>query len=88
VDEPRYKVVFAPAALRSLRKLDHQAAKRIKAATEELAKNPRPHNLKNVLSMPGVFRIRIDAYRVLYTIDDANLIVLIVDAGHRKNIYS
>jgi mRNA interferase RelE/StbE len=84
---PEYSLVFAPAALRSLRKLDQQAAKRIKAAAEDLRKNPHPHGLKPVLSMPGVFRVRVGDYRILYTIDNSELRVIIVDAGHRKAIY-
>jgi mRNA interferase RelE/StbE len=36
----------------------------------------------------GVWRIRVAGdYRVLYTIDDDKLVVLIVDAGHRRQIY-
>lgn len=85
--QPRYELVFAPAALRSLRKVDQQTAKRIKAAAEDLRDNPRPHGLKTVLSMPGVFRVRVGDYRILYTIDDSELTVLIVDAGHRRGIY-
>jgi mRNA-degrading endonuclease RelE of RelBE toxin-antitoxin system len=38
--------------------------------------------------MQGVLRIRVaDDYRVLYTIDDDDLLVLIVQAGHRSKIY-
>ena len=38
--------------------------------------------------MPGVFRIRVaDSYRVLYTIDDAVLVVLVVEVGHRREVY-
>ena len=36
----------------------------------------------------GVWRIRVAGdYRVLYTIDDDRLVVLVVDAGHRRQIY-
>ena len=38
--------------------------------------------------MQGVLRIRVaDDYRVLYTIDDDDLLVLIVQTGHRSKIY-
>jgi mRNA-degrading endonuclease RelE of RelBE toxin-antitoxin system len=38
--------------------------------------------------MAGVFRVRVaDAYRILYTINDSDLLVLGVDVGHRREIY-
>ena len=35
----------------------------------------------------GVLRIRVGDYRVLYTIDEGELMVLVVEAGHRSQIY-
>lgn len=35
----------------------------------------------------GVMRVRVGDYRILYTIDDEQLVVLVVDAGHRRVIY-
>lgn len=35
----------------------------------------------------GVYRLRVGDYRVLYTIRDSELVVLIVDLGHRREIY-
>jgi mRNA interferase RelE/StbE len=38
--------------------------------------------------MHGVWRIRAAKdYRVMYTIDDDRLLVLVVDAGHRREVY-
>jgi mRNA interferase RelE/StbE len=34
-----------------------------------------------------VLRIRVGDYRVVYTIDEGELIVLVLDAGHRSEIY-
>ncbi|MBS3076099.1 type II toxin-antitoxin system RelE/ParE family toxin [Candidatus Pacearchaeota archaeon] len=35
----------------------------------------------------GLWKLRIDKYRVLYKIFDDKLIIVILDMGHRKNIY-
>ncbi len=84
----RYQLEFAPRALRSLRKLDRPVVERIKAATESLRDQPRPAGARMLTGMHGVLRIRVAAeYRVLYTIDDDRLLVLVVDAGHRREIY-
>jgi mRNA interferase RelE/StbE len=37
--------------------------------------------------MRGTFRVRVGDYRVVYTIYDGQLIVLVVDLGHRSEIY-
>jgi mRNA interferase RelE/StbE len=88
VTAQRYSLEFTPGALRSLRKLDRPVIERIKAATEALRDDPRPAGVKMLTGMHGVLRIRVAGdYRVLYTIDDDKLIVLVVDAGHRRQIY-
>jgi mRNA interferase RelE/StbE len=84
----RYALEFAPNALRELRKLDRPIVERIKAATEALRDDPRPAGAKMLTGMHGVLRIRVsNDYRVLYTIDDGRLVVLVVDVGHRRQIY-
>jgi mRNA interferase RelE/StbE len=35
----------------------------------------------------GVLRVRVGDYRILYTVDDERLVVLVVDTGHRRDIY-
>ena len=83
----RYVLEFAPKALRELRKLDRPVIERIKAAAEALRDEPRPAGAKMLTGMHGVWRIRVAGdYRILYTIDDDRLVVLIVDAGHRRQI--
>ena len=38
--------------------------------------------------MHGVWRIRVATdYRIVYTLDDDRLLILVVDAGHRREIY-
>lgn len=84
----RYALEFAPKALRELHKLDRPIVERIKAATEALRDEPRPAGVKMLTGMHGVLRIRVAGdYRVLYTVDDDRLVVLVVDAGHRRQIH-
>jgi mRNA interferase RelE/StbE len=35
----------------------------------------------------GLLRIRVGSYRVVYTVSDRELIVLVIDIGHRREIY-
>ena len=74
----RYALEFAPKALRALRKLDRPVVERIKAATESLRDDPRPAGAKMLTGMHGILRIRVAGdYRVLYTVDDDRLVVLV-----------
>jgi mRNA interferase RelE/StbE len=61
--------------------------RRIGEAVDALAADPRPAAAKMITGAHGVLRIRIGDYRVLYTIDEGQLIVLVLDAGHRSEIY-
>jgi mRNA interferase RelE/StbE len=88
VTSRRYALEFAPKALRALRKLDRLVVERIRIATEALRDEPRPAGAKMLTGMHGVWRIRVAGdYRVLYTINDDEVVVLIVDVGHRRQIY-
>ncbi len=84
----RYALEFAPKAIRSLGKLDRPVAERIKAAAEGLRDDPRPAGARMLTGMHGVWRVRVAKdYRILYTLDDDRLVILVVDAGHRREIY-
>ncbi|MDQ6908342.1 MAG: type II toxin-antitoxin system RelE/ParE family toxin [Chloroflexota bacterium] len=52
-----------------------------------LGDDPRPHGVEKMTGGENEYRIREGDYRVVYTIRDAALIVLIVRVGHRKDIY-
>ena len=84
----RYTLEFAPKAIRSLGKLDRPIAERIRAAAEALRDEPRPPGARMLTGMHGVWRIRVAKdYRIVYTLDDDRLVILVVDAGHRREIY-
>jgi mRNA interferase RelE/StbE len=60
---------------------------RIKAAAEALRDDPRPHGVKALTGSPGWLRIRIGDYRVIYEVRDAELVIAIIQVGHRSKIY-
>ena len=53
---------------------------------ELLAEDARPPSAKKLTARPE-WRVRSGDYRVLYRIEDAILTVIIVDAGHRRELY-
>lgn len=82
-----YRIDFAPAATRQLRKLDPVARQRIQAAIELLGTDPRPAAAKRLVGGGGEWRVRTGDYRIIYEIHDQNLLVLVVALGHRRDIY-
>jgi mRNA interferase RelE/StbE len=81
-------LAFRRAALRALRKLDRQAAERIKAATEGLRGDPRPPGAKMLTGSHGLWRIRADDYPIVYTLDDQQHVVRIAAAAYCCDIYT
>lgn len=82
-----YRVMVTRAAAKAIRRLDTQVQQRVTAAIKGLETAPRPHGYKPVIGT-HTFRIRVGEYRVLYSIDDdVLLLVEVVHAGHRSDVY-
>ena len=82
-----YKVEFSPAALRAFKKLDREAMRRIQGVVELLKDNPRPPGAKKLVGGEGEWRVRSGDYRLIYEIHDKVLTVLVLQLGHRRDIY-
>lgn len=87
VTDSTYQVEVAPAAVRQLRKLDHPARRRIQAAIELLASDPRPPGAKKLVGGEGEWRVRTGDYRIVYEIQDRVLRVLVLAVAHRSDVY-
>lgn len=74
-----YRVEILPAAVRSIRKLPPEAKRRIQAAVDLLADDPRPPAAKK-LTGRSEWRVRTGDYRILYRIQNEVLLVVVVDA--------
>ena len=81
-----HHVEVAAAAVRQLRKLDRSAQRRVQAAIELLAAEPRPNAAKKLVGGDGEWRVRTGDYRIVYEIHDNVLLVLVVAVGHRREI--
>jgi mRNA interferase RelE/StbE len=82
-----YRVELTSAAARQVKKLPRRARDRVLAAIEDLRDDPRPHGAKKLVGEQTAWRLRVGDYRVIYDVLDAELIVTVVRAGHRREVY-
>lgn len=81
-----YRIELRPAAARALGKLSPDIRGRIQGAIALLAQDPRPPAARALQGRPGL-RVRVGDYRILYTVQDDVLLVVVVTLGHRQEIY-
>ena len=81
-----HRIEVRPAALRSLRKLEPAVSRRIQGAIALLAHDPKPPASRALRGRPG-YRLRAGGYRILYTVVDDILLVVVVALGRRREVY-
>ena len=81
-----YSVTILRSAQRFLGGVPPLLQERLIGAIRRLASNPRPGGVKK-LSGRDAWRMRVGDYRIIYEIRDAELTILVVDVGHRREIY-
>ncbi|CEG92245.1 type II toxin-antitoxin system RelE/ParE family toxin [Propionibacterium freudenreichii] len=82
-----YQIEFTTAAARQVKKLPGPARHRVLDAIEDLADDPRPHGARKLVGEQTAWRIRTGDYRLIYDIFDAELLIWVVRAAHRREVY-
>ena len=81
-----YRIELRPAAALALRKLDPSVRHRVQGAIALLAQDPRPPSARALQGRAGL-RVRVGDYRIIYTVADDVLLVVVVTVGHRREVY-
>lgn len=81
-----YEIVFKKSVAKDLKKIPKRDVARILKAIKHLAKDPRPPQSKK-LSGQERYRLRQGNFRILYSIEDAILVVTVVKVGNRRDVY-
>ena len=82
----KYKIDIKKSAVKEIEHLPRRDIRDILDKIFSLAENPRPHDSKK-LSGQEKYRVRCGDYRILYSIEDAILIIFVVKVGHRRDVY-
>lgn len=83
-----YTILYKKSFEKDLRKLPDKIRSSIYKTILELSKEPRPKGSKKLRSQDNLYRYRVGDYRIIYQIIDEKLIIIIINSGHRKDIYS
>ncbi len=81
------KILIETKALKSLKKLDVATRRAIDTRIEQLAKSPDTVQSKPLIGHAGLRRTRVGNYRIVYTINGQELLLIVVRIGHRKDVY-
>ncbi|MFJ5030712.1 type II toxin-antitoxin system RelE/ParE family toxin [Streptomyces sp. NPDC088560] len=85
----KYAFEFTAAARRQLKAIDQTTALRILHALSRLGDDPyrEDADVKKLSGRDDLYRLRVGTYRIAYMIDDGKLVILVVEVGHRREIY-
>ena len=82
-----YKIFFKNSVWKDIKSIPDKDLTKILACIESFGDNPRQSGSKK-LSGQEKYRLRYGHYRILYSIQDDEIIIWIVKVGHRKSVYS
>ena len=80
----KYRIDIRRKAEKFIRKLPRQDKERVLSAIYRL---PEGEDIKELQGHEGLMRLRVGDYRIIYRMDNGRLIVLVIDAGSRGDIY-
>jgi len=82
-----YEILIPKPVQKQLNKIPQPTRNRLLDTIRALAKVPRPDGVKKLKGYDSTYRIRVAEYRVIYEIHDQELLILLLSAMHRKDVY-
>ncbi|OGU57242.1 MAG: hypothetical protein A2X64_10810 [Ignavibacteria bacterium GWF2_33_9] len=82
-----YEIFWKKSAVKELKSLPKNVASKIISIIDKLQDEPRPSGVKKIEKLKHHFRLRMNEYRIIYSIEDNKLIIEIIRIGHRKDVY-
>ena len=83
-----YRVLIKSSAAKEIEAVDQKKDRqRIVAGIRSLSDDPRPPGCEKLAGEGDRYRIRVGRYRVIYSVGNGELLVVVVRVGHRKDVY-
>lgn len=83
----KYQIILEKKYVKDLKHVDIRFHEAITDAVRKLSDNPRPHGAIKLKGYDDLYRIRIADYRVIYSIVDKKLVILVLELADRKDAY-
>ncbi len=82
-----YQINIKKTALKQINALPENLKNRVLLQIDELENNPRPSGCKKLKGRKDRYRLRVSDYRIIYSINDRQLTIYVLQVGHRREIY-
>ena len=82
-----FKLVFRRSAARDLRRIPKRDVARILSRIRALTTEPRPRGVEKLIGQQQRYRLRQGRYRIIYEIQDEEVLIVVVKIGHRRDVY-
>ncbi len=83
----RLKVEISRTAEKQLQRMQGKDRTRVAKAMVALGDDPHPPGSRKLVGLEDVFRIRVGVYRVIYSVSERRLVVIVLKIGHRRDVY-
>ena len=83
----KYTVIISRTSQKVINRLDGDMYSRIIRKLETIEDNPRPVGIEKLAGQDNLYRVRVGDWRIVYAIQDRNLVILVVKVAHRKEVY-
>ena len=82
-----YSLRIKKSAQKEIRKLPSDYRSKVVQRIDALKHNPLPRSAEKIKGIDNVYRFRQGIYRIIYSIDNNQLIILVIKVSHRKDSY-
>ena len=82
-----YKILYKKTVEKELRKIPKSTLTVIISKIQKLSENPRPNGSIKLRGAIDLYRIRCSDYRIIYSINNRELVILVIKTAHRKEVY-
>ena len=82
-----YSIEVSATAERRIKKLSKTDQPRVINVIKKLGVEPRPRGCRKLQAYDDIYRVRTGVFRILYSVEDDRLLVLVLKVGHRNGVY-
>lgn len=86
-DPLRWQVIVERAAEKRMARLPRDVRKRLGDAIDRLEENPRHPGVTQLTGYANLYRVRVGDWRIIFTIRDAQLVVVVLEVDARGSVY-